>query len=253
MLEVTITTSFGCVLPSPSIFTGKAVESISSLLQRKVDLPGLGKFEVWDTGSTSTGILPDMRNKVKAVETGFNGFIKQCLSPEAKGVAHSMLTASVLFIDELSNFMSMFYTELPGSEMQTDDLEAWTLTCSVVKKMFDDIAALHTVAKYTNSKDHTPAKVASIFLWATLNAHHIMDEYLAERFRHHRSIAPIINFHLYQFRVPWSVFDKKITVVQEAFRLATEAKRVADRSGNGGGGRAGGAGRGGGGRGGQAD
>jgi hypothetical protein len=254
-MEATIATSFGCVLPS--IFTGKAVENIS-LLQRKVDLPGLAKFEVWDTGSASTGIRSDMRNKVKAVETGFNGFIKQSgLSYEAKGVAHSMLTASVLFVDQLSNFMSMFYTELTGSEMQTDDAEAWTLTCSVVKKMFDDIAALRTVAKYTNSKDHTPAKVASIFLWATLNAHRIMDEYLDERFRHHRSIAPIINFHLYQFRVPWSAFDKKVTAVQEeatkAFRLATEAKRVADRSGNGGGGRAGGAGRGGAGRGGQAD
>jgi hypothetical protein len=153
--------------------------------------------------------------------------------------------------------MSLFYTELTGSEMQTDNLEAWTLTCSVVKKMFDDIAALRTVAKYTNSKDHRPSKVASIFLWATLNAHRIMDEYLAEWFRHHRLIAPIINFHLYQFRVPWSAFEKKITAVQEeatkSFRLATEAKRIVDRSGNDGGERAGGAGRGGAGRGGQAD
>jgi hypothetical protein len=73
-MEATIATSFGCVLPS--IFMGKAVESIP-LLQRKVDLPGLAKFEVWDTGLTSNGIWSDMRNRVKAGETGFNCVIKQ--------------------------------------------------------------------------------------------------------------------------------------------------------------------------------
>jgi hypothetical protein len=56
-----------------------------------------------------------------------------------------------------------------------------------------------------------------------------MAEYTTHEFRHHPSIAPTINYHLYRHRVPWSAFNDLQEEVSEARQVANEAKRGADR------------------------
>jgi hypothetical protein len=54
------------------------------------------------------------------------------------------------------------------------------------------------------------------------NSFGLCGAYTTHEFRHHPSIAPIINYHLYTHRVPWSCFtklEKEVAIVKAAAEL----------------------------------
>jgi hypothetical protein len=91
--------------------------------------------------------------------------------------------------------------------------------------MFDDIAVYRCRDSFVDFGNDGKQQVATEYLWASLQAHRVM----ADEFRHHPSIAPISNYHLYCNRLPWSVFNDLREEVSEAGQVADEAKRRVDR------------------------
>ena len=49
---------------------------------------------------------------------------------------------------------------------------------------------------------------AGTYLWAMIQAHRITQEFNFHRWREHLSIAGVINYHLFRFNVPLSVYNK---------------------------------------------
>ena len=63
------------------------------------------------------------------------------------------------------------------------------------------------------------------YLWATLQAHHVMKNFVTSNFRGHPSIGPIINLHLFQYRIPTLVHDKALTRISELEKQITAMKK----------------------------
>jgi hypothetical protein len=113
-----------------------------------------------------------------------------------------MLTTSVEFVDALNTLLSTFYGELANDENKTSGTEAWSLVCSIVWRIVGDITLHRCLARCVDFKGGVKQQVAAGYLWASLHAHRVMAENTKHEFRHHPSIAPIINYHTYRHRVP---------------------------------------------------
>jgi hypothetical protein len=135
-------------------------------------------------------------------------------------------------VEVLNAFLSNFYGELTNDENKTSVKEAWPLVSSIVRRMFDDIAVDRCLASFVDFKNELKEQAATEYLWASLDAHRVMTEYTTHEFRHHPSIALIINYQLYRHRAPWSGFNDLRKEVSGSRRLASEVKRRSDRSRN---------------------
>jgi hypothetical protein len=171
-----------------------------------------------------------MREKIRSMKSSYASRIMGSgAQGEAKLVTQTMLATSVTFMKALSTLLSNFYGELTNAENQTSGSEAWSLVCSIVRRMLDDIVVHRGQAGFVDFKN-AEKQVTTEYLWASLYSHVVMAEYNTHEFRHHASIAPIINYHLYHHRVPWSVFNELQEEVTKVRLIANAARRWADRS-----------------------
>jgi hypothetical protein len=65
-------------------------------------------------------------------------------------------------------------------------------------------------------------------LWASLQAHRVMSDYLAADFRHHPSVAPVITIHLYLHRVPASFYEARPLEVDVELKCIAESVKTAN-------------------------
>jgi hypothetical protein len=65
-------------------------------------------------------------------------------------------------------------------------------------------------------------------LWASLQAHRVMSDYLAADFRHHPSVAPVITIHLYLHRVPASIYEARPPEVDVELKCIAESVKTAN-------------------------
>jgi hypothetical protein len=72
---------------------------------------------------------------------------------KAKLVAQTMLATSVSFVDALSAFLSTFYGEFTNDEKKTSGTEACSLACSIVRRMFEDVAVHRCLASFVDFKN----------------------------------------------------------------------------------------------------
>jgi hypothetical protein len=223
-LEVCIATSFKLTLPS--IFSGRATETSAV------------KGTTWTSqretlGPPTSDIRSNTRERerIRKMKSSYAARTTTLeVLEEAKLVTQTMLATSVAFLDALRAFLSVFYDELTNDESKTTGKKASSLVCSIVRRVLDNIAVRRCLANFANFKNEVRQQVATEYLSASLQAHRVIPEYTIHEFRHHPSIAPIINCHLYRGRVSWSVFNDLWEEVSEARRLANEAKRgAADR------------------------
>ena len=66
------------------------------------------------------------------------------------------------------------------------------------------------------------------YIWCTLQAHCVMKTFITVNFWGHPLIGPIINLHLFQYRVPTSVHDKSLTRILELEKQITTLKKNHD-------------------------
>ena len=97
--------------------------------------------------------------------------------------------------------MQRFYCEITIVH-KTEEIEQWHLVASIVKQVFLDLAKVRGPARFVNVTITKDIDVASTFMWASLQAHRVMQEYTASNFRGHPHVAPVVTLHLYAHRVP---------------------------------------------------
>jgi hypothetical protein len=118
---------------------------------------------------------------------------------DAKMLAHDMHNKSQIFVAEMCNWMDVFYQELLTTSEATEE-EAWELVSGCIKRIFEDLRRVRATAANATSEINPSTKCAT-YLWALIQSHRVMKDYMDARFRNHPSIAPVIILHVFKTRV----------------------------------------------------
>jgi hypothetical protein len=201
--EATHVASFKLTIPSEF-----GITKDSGVQNSKFPLPAVKTFDVWDPQDNVNGKVKHIRDGVNDVELSIRSTIETVCSnsPPARSLALDMLTASKLFIENLSTWMTSFYLELLKTSHVPSD-EAWHLVAACVHQFFVVIREYRAPASKANTITDASLKT-STYLWALIQVHRTMKEIRDAQFRGHPSVAPIINLHVFKTRVTATAFAK---------------------------------------------
>jgi hypothetical protein len=191
MADSIVAASFQNVLPGaygrrPDSSHGAGRVS-SSDLDSQEELPGLSTFSKWDNQDGSTGrkywIKREARNTAKQVDN----MIRSQLTGPPQLLAKELLMDSLSMSQALFSFISTSYDDTVYAARFDSD-QAWAMTCKFVKRIFTELADVRVIARdgiHTEDQWATAAK----FLFTTLKAHEIMEEYMRLNIKDHPSIS----------------------------------------------------------------
>ena len=181
-----LASSFQNVLPGAY---GRPTSSTSSDLDltSQAELPGLPSFSKWDNRDGRNGRRFWMREETRKTEQQLDGCIRSQLSGCAQLLAKDLLMDSYTMSDLLYTFISTSYEDTMHSGRFSSE-QAWTLTCSFVKRIFQEIGHERVIARDgIHVNDHWAT--SSKFLNATLKAHTVMSEFMRLSIKDHPSIS----------------------------------------------------------------
>ena len=219
LLQSTVATSYKIHIPS--VLGGKAKAGVAN------PLPAFKTYELWDDKSTiserssTEASLKQSTASLKAV------IADSTLTGKAKELAKNMVDHAAIVVVKLFMFMDRFYGELCNT-YGTGKTEAWHLVSSVVKRFFSDVYAVRGRAKFISMQAAKTDSISGAYLWASLQAHRIMEAYVESDFRHHPSVAPVITIHLYSHRVPDSIYQARAVKVDELLKSMAESVKTAN-------------------------
>ena len=137
-----------------------------------------------------------IRDETRKTEQQIDGCIRSQLSGPAQLLAKDLLMDFFSMSDVLYTFISTSYEDTMQSGKFDGD-QSWTLTCSFVKRIFQEIGFVRVVARDgIHVEDHwtTSAK----FLFATLKTHNVMQKFMKLSIKDHPSIiSEIVKFVCY--------------------------------------------------------
>ncbi len=183
----------------PTVF-GYVKEGAAS---SKYHLPAVKTFKDWNSFDSESGVKSFILNGMEDLKLQLNQDISSFFEfdqfYDAKVLAHDMHAKSQIFIAEMCNWMDVFYQELLTTSEATDE-EAWELVSACIKKIFEELRRVRASAANATSEVNATNKCAT-YLWALIQSHRIMKDFLDMRFRNHPSIAPVIILHVFKTRV----------------------------------------------------
>ena len=213
--------SFKCELPD--IF-GRMVSGSD----KGFPLPALKTQKIWNPNDGVSGVrrstTQSLKFKVENIKLMLSHFYG---TSEAYRLAFTMLSKSYSFWISLANWIDEFHQKLTIVSCCTVD-EAWLLVASCVRGVFRELRRVRIVAQEAE-KIPDKATSRSLFLWGSLQAHRIMDEFLIHSFKGHPVITPVINMHLFQHRVPISMHNSLKVKVMALEKIVLDHKKELDR------------------------
>jgi len=183
----------------PTVF-GYIKEGASS---SKHHLPAVKTFKDWNSFDCESGVKAFILNgmedlKLQLYQDITNFFLDEKFY-DAKMLALDMHNKSQIFVAEMCNWMDVFYQELLTTSEATEE-EAWELVSGCIKRIFEDLRRVRATAANATSEINPSTKCAT-YLWALIQSHRVMKDYMDSRFRNHPSIAPVIILHVFKTRV----------------------------------------------------
>jgi hypothetical protein len=128
--------------------------------------------------------------------SGVKGYIAGESQIKALVLAMEMHKLSQNFILEMSSWIDAFFQELVTMSEASEE-EAWEVIGSCKKKMFEVIRVPWAQAANA-TMDPNPSSQCATYLWALVQAHRIMKEFIDSTFCNHASIAPAIVLHIFK-------------------------------------------------------
>ena len=182
-----VASSFQNVLPAAYGRPISSNKSNEQELTAQPELPGLPSFSKWDNRDGRNGRRFWIREEARKTEQQLDGCIRSQLQGSVQMLAKDLLMDSFSMSDALYTFISTSYEDtMHSGRFDTD--QAWTLTCSFVKRIFQEISHERVIARDgIDVDDHWGT--SSKFLFATLKAHSIMAEFMKLSIKDHPSIS----------------------------------------------------------------
>ena len=182
-----VASSFQNVLPAAN---GKPLStSKNNKLEifAQAELPGLPTFKKWDNRDGRNGRRFWIRDESRKTEQQLDGYIRSQLTGASQILAKDLLVDSFAMSDAIYTFISSSYEDSMNSGRFDSD-QSWTLTCSFVKRIFQEIAYERVIARDGIHIDNQWS-TSSKFLFATLKAHSVMQQFMKLSIKDHPSIS----------------------------------------------------------------
>jgi len=190
--------SFRLVLPT--VF-GRTKEG--TVTSSKHHLPSVKSFKDWNTFDGVSGVKGYIAAGMEDLKYQFRQDIDHTLDlaqhSRARLLAMEMHEGAQNFVMEMSSWIDAFYQELVTTSQATEE-EAWEVVGACVRKMFEVLRVPRAQAANA-TMDPDPVSQCATYLWALVQSHKIMREFLEARFRNHGAIAPVIVLHIFKTRV----------------------------------------------------
>ena len=192
-------------------------------------LPALTDPDKWDLNGV-TGLKHQIDREILNVDFSIESTINKRLQDyhDARQIARDCLFKAKHFVLELSNFMSQDYAAWKYRGYTKKD--AWRITCVSVRRIFEDIHAVRVSAR--DIRDITDATYTTAqYIWATLKAHEVMEEYMRRQFYEHPSVSAVLARHLASNHLkPDDKIDARVKRLEDDFKkLATKVDKIESR------------------------
>ena len=208
----TIETSFGVTVPS--IFQSTAKMGTEMCLDK---VPKFVDFDGGDGKNGMTVAIDDAMVKlVNGVEYSANQHYGSEAHRRARNLATELATRTHNFWSKLQTFVSSFHRELMNTAKASDQ-EAWDLIREMLQAIFSEIAQARqqgSAAENQSEFDKT-----RVILWATLQAHRVMESLVVMRFRKHPCVIPSLTLFLYKNRASGGTIDELSKKVDGALSM----------------------------------
>jgi hypothetical protein len=191
---------------------GRATSEVEIMSQ--AELPGLPTFSKWDARDGRNGRRFWIRDETRKTEQQLDGWIRSQLDGPAQLLGKDLLVDSCAMSEALYTFISTSYDDTMHSG-KFDSGQAWALTSSFVKRIFTELSHVRVIARDGVHVDD-PWSTGATFLFATLKAHVIMEQFMRLSIKDHPSISSeMVKFVCYsQPASDASALESRVTAVE---------------------------------------
>ena len=173
------------------------------------------KRSSWCDQGGRLGLKKDLVQDVSTKASSLKLEIRRTLG-NSKGaeLALAFLNESQQCFNEFVNWTEDFFLELKAISDVSDD-DAWTLVLECWLAFFRDLRMVRSECSSISLNGVDPMsderrKIVAQYIWTMARSIKIQQDYREALFRNHPSIATVINYHLFQHRVPLTKYEREL-------------------------------------------
>ena len=210
---------------APLVFCGNSSSSESKYGSIERSLPRVKSRDHWVSLGGMEGMKRQLEEEVLSKVGSILEEIPMTLG-DSKGakLAKEYLEASQTCFNKFVNWTETFFQELLGNSQVTEK-EAWTLILHCWMAFFSDLRQIRMACANLSPGRHEVGsegrtRIVARYVWTMGRAIVLQNEYCSKQFRNHPSISTVINYHLFQHRIPMSMYKSMMG------KLESEVKTI---------------------------
>jgi hypothetical protein len=231
--EVSTSTSFLHITP---LCFCKASQQDVTLIHGSVDkmLPLVRKRHQWSQQGGVFGIKRSLEMNILSKVNSLEHEIRNTLGDsEGASLAKEFLRASYACFNDFINWTENFYNELLAMKSVTES-EAWNLILECWMAFFIELRKIRmecsslSLAGLDVTSDRRKSIVAR-YIWTMGKAIQLQNEFREKQFRNHSSISAVINYYLFQHKVPLTAYTTAVDKIKDDIKHLNSWRTTATR------------------------
>jgi hypothetical protein len=225
--EAVIAASFETMIPTPlGENTGKNSEALKPLM-------GIPTRTHWENNGGMSGKRHDIQQCLLKIKPTLEGQQRMFFQGRPKGlaVARELLSKAERHWSQFEGMLDQFFDEF--REYSSTE-EAWELCGLIGKTVFEVVYQERCIAADLTDCE-TNVQRAGRVMWATLQAHRVLDDFAELTYRNHPRVSPVIVLHLLKNRISKTDFEavKDLQKAQQRAidKLSTELDKLKRKGG----------------------